>query len=492
MTPLDRQIRRSQHRLWLNRGIGNLSCVVGIVAAVFAVIVLVQRLFDLAIPLWWIGVGLSVSALLTAVVWTVLTREDAASAAAKLDEAAGLKERISSGHYCQGLDDPFAAAVVADAEDVGGSLCVRQHLRLRVPGSLALSTGSIVIAALMFLITPGLLKQAELDASEQDPVKLQQAKVAVKRKMEAIRRMAESSPAMEDFKDDLAGLDKHAGGTLDNPENIRHEAIKKIETLADAVKQKRRSDQYDSVKETRKAFRRLKVPRSSDAPTNKLTKALARGDFKSAKEEIKALQEQLATLKTKQDQEMAARISKQLDDLSKQLEKLAANDNLAKKLEQAGIKKKDIERMLENLSKKDLDQLRNQLEKKGFTQKQIDKLAKQLQQQQRAGSVAKKLSKSLKQGALCKNSGQVGEAIAGLSQAAQQLSDLEVLEQEMSQLDSTLQALQDAKNDLDKPCPNCGGAGKGCARCQGSGTKGPGMGRRMGQGRGGLAPEQQT
>ena len=125
MTPLDRQIRRSQHRPCWNRGIGNLSCVVGIVAAVFAVIVLVQRLFDLAIPLWWIGVGLSVSALLTAVVWTVLTREDAASAAAKLDEAAGLKERISSGHYCQGLDDPFAAAVVADAEDVGGSLCVR-------------------------------------------------------------------------------------------------------------------------------------------------------------------------------------------------------------------------------------------------------------------------------------------------------------------------------------------------------------------------------
>ena len=105
------------------------------------------------------------------------------------------------------------------------------------------------------------------------------------------------------------------------------------------MKQRRRSGNYESVNEMRKMLRGLKVPKSSDAPTRKLSRALAQGDFKTARAEVQALREQLATLKSDKDKEMAAKLSKQLDDLAKQLDKLSKNEKLAQKLAQAGVKK---------------------------------------------------------------------------------------------------------------------------------------------------------
>lgn len=498
MTMLDRQIRRTQHRLWTNRFFGYLSFSLCIAAGVFGLVVLIQRLFDLPVPLMWVGVGGGVAALLASTIALSIKREDPAVAAARLDQAAGLKERISSGQYCHDVDDPFAAAVVADAERIGGSLSVRQHIRFEMPKTLAMSAIAMVAAAGMFLITPGLLKPEETKQSEERVVEARQAKIAVKRKLDSLRKMVEDVPVLDDFKDDLNNLDKRSGAALQRPEDVRHEAVKRIDKLADAVKQKRQSAKYDAVSETRKMLRRLKVPKSSDAPTQKLAKALSKGDFKSAKEEINAIKEALATLKTEQDKEMVEKLSKKLEELAKQIEKVAEDKNLAQKLEQAGIKKEDIERLTENLKKKDLDQLKKQLEEKGFSQQQINSIAKQLQKRQKAGSTGKQLAKSLQQGAQCKNPGQMGEAMAGLSQAADQLSSLEALEQEMNQLDSTMSELNSAKNDLDKPCPSCNGTGmaggKKCGTCGGSGSKpgNSGMGRKMGKGRGGLAPEQQT
>ncbi len=158
MTQLERQVRTAQHRLWLNRWFHALACLVALTAGVFAVVVLIQRLYDLQVPMFWIGACLATAALAGSVAWAFGTREDASFAAAKLDEAAGLRERLSSGQYCIGAEDPFATAVVADAERVSGSLSARKHIRLRMPKPLAWSAASIAAAAMMFLVSPGLLK----------------------------------------------------------------------------------------------------------------------------------------------------------------------------------------------------------------------------------------------------------------------------------------------------------------------------------------------
>ncbi len=490
MTHLEQQIRSAQHRLWLNRWLHNICLMLAIVSFAFALVVLVQRLFDIAMPMMWIGAGFGGTALLGSIIRTVLQRENSSVAAATLDDAAGLRERLSSGQYCVNNQDPFAQAVVMDAEKISSSISARQHIKLTTPNSLAMSAGSIVLAALMFLITPGLLKSTEATQSDQQSEILKQEKVAVKRKMQAVRELTETTPALEEFSDKIEGLNKKVGGNLTKPGDLRHEAIKKIDSLTDAIKQKKQSAQYEKMKAMRRMMRGLKTPQSANTPTQKLAKALSKADYKTAKEEIESIKEQLATLKAEDDKEMVNKLSNQLNQLAKQLEKLASNEKMKKKLQQAGLKKEDIDRLLENLTKKDLDQLKKQLAEKGMDQKKIEKLAKQLQQQKQAGGMAKQMAQAMKQGAKSAQAGQMSDAGEALSMAGGQLSELEQLQQEMAQMESSLNSLQNTKNDLSKSCGQCKGTGqkggKSCSACKGSG-----MGKK-GQGRGGLAPEQLT
>lgn len=491
MTHLDRQIRTAQHRLWFNRWLSDISFLLVVTATIFALVVLVQRLFDFTLPLFWIGSGLGIVALLASIILTLNQRENASTAAAALDEAAGLRERLSTGQFCSEDKDPFARAVVADAEHVSSSISARQHIRFTTPKTLAMSVGSVILAAMMFFISPGLLKSTQATQAKQQTDDIKIEKVAVKRKMQAIRQMAETTPALDEFQDKIDALNNKIGGSLTRPGDLRHEAVKKIDSLTDAIKQKQKSAPYEKMKDMRKMLRGLKTSKSAVSPTEKLAKALSNADYKTAREEILAIKEQLATLKTSQDKEMVHQLSKQLEQLARQLKKLAKNDQLVKKLQQAGIKKEDLDRLLENLSKKDLDQLKKQLKKKGLSQKKIEKIAKQLQQRKQSGGMANKIANAMKQSAQSAQAGQIGDAQSALSIADGQLSELEQLEQEMSQLETSLSSLQNAKNDLSKPCGSCKGTGKvgnkSCGRCQGSG----GMGK-LGQGRGGLAPEQQT
>ena len=492
MTSLQHQIRRAQHRLWLNRWFHQVSCCVAIGAVVFAAVVLVQRLFDIPLPLFGIGIALGFGAVIASVIWVAATRDDAVCAAAMLDQAAGLRERISSGHLCSDSEDPFAKAVVADADRVSAAITVKRHIRLKAPRPLPWTTGAVVLAAMMFLITPGLLTPSEATQENLQSELVEQTRAVVKRKLDAVRKLAEDNSALGDLQDELSQLEKQSGGMLRRPNDIRHEAVKKIDRLADAVKKKRDSRKYDKISAARKMMRRLDVPRSSSEPTQKLSKALQQGDFKTAKEELKTLQEQLATLKSDEDKELVVKLSKQLDELSKKLEKMSVDKKLAQQLEQAGIKKEDLDRMLANLKKKDLDQLKQQLQQKGMNQQQIDKLTKQLQTQQQGCKCAKQMAKGMRKAAQAAAAGQMGDAAGGLAQAGQQLSELEQLEQEMNQLDSTMADLQDARNDLDNPCPSCKGTGmvggRPCGQC---GRRGAGMGK-LGRGRGGLAPEAET
>ncbi len=492
MTHFEQQIRRAQHRLWMNRWLNRVSWSIAVAATALAAVVMVQRLYDYAIPLAGVSLGLLGAAILASIVWCIAGRESAELAAARLDEAAGLRERISSGRYCSDSDDPFARAVLADADRVSANLSVRQHIRLTVPQPLGFCAGALVLMGLMFLIPVGVLADDGQDLSQQQSLELQRTKIAVKKRLDDVIKLAQTNPALEDLKVELDKMREEPSAELQRPDVIRHEALKKIDKLADAVNKKRTDPKYESVNEFRKMMRGLQMPKQSDSPAQKVTKALAQGDFKTAREEIKALQEQLATLKSDQDKELVEKLSKQLSELSKQLQKVAMDKQLMQKLQQAGIKKEDLERMLENLSKKDLDQVKKALEQKGMSQQQIDKLVKQMQQKQMAGSTAKQLSKAMQQASQCNNPGQMGDAIAGLSQAADQMTELEMLEAEMSQLDATMASLDDAKDGL-SPCSTCNGTGM-CngGSCPGCGGSGSGMGRNPGQGRGGLAPERKT
>src|SRR5690606_14211812 len=96
------------------------------------------------------ALGLTGAALIVSVVWSLLIRDRFMTAAVKLDVAAGLRERLSTGLYCEKLNDPFAHAVVADAHKAVATIRVSQHLPVEVPRSASWAGGSMLAALLFF------------------------------------------------------------------------------------------------------------------------------------------------------------------------------------------------------------------------------------------------------------------------------------------------------------------------------------------------------
>lgn len=497
MTQLDHRVHQAQRRLWLNRWLAAACWCIAGAAGLLALVILVARSFDLAARLDIVALGLAGAAGLASLIWLAATREDTRTAAARLDAAAGLRERISSGLYCRTESDEFAQAVVNDAERISGLVTVRQYIRLATPRGLGYALVAALVCGLTFLTPRGWALRPEEKLAEQQVVQAQQTALVVKNRLDSLVQAAQNNDALKDLDADLKKVAEPLSAKLERPADIRYESVQKLDNLANAVKEKRNAKDYENVTEMQRMLRGLNVPEDPMAASQKLTKALAQGDFKTAREEMQAMKETLATLKSEEDKEAAEKLIKQLDQLGKQIEQLAKNEQLQKKLEQAGVKKEDAERMVENLKKEDLEQLQKQLAEQGMNQQQVEQLAKQLQQNQGMQSAAKQLAQSMQQGGMAQGAGQVGEAMEGLSQASDQLSELEQLQQEMNQLDSMLADIDSAKNDLGNPCSSCGGTGqKGgqqCGSCQGAGSQpGSGMGKNLAQGRGGLAPIDQT
>ncbi len=481
MTALEKQVVRAQRRLWLNRWLDRICWSLAGGAIVFGFIVLMQRLFSLSIPLLPVFGGVACLAFVTSVIWTWIERESRYLAAAALDEAAGLRERISSGLYCSDDSDPFARAVVYDAERIGNSITVNRHLRLGVPKPAGYAGVAMVVAALMLLVPKGYLASSQADQPVVDATQVEETRVVVKRQVEQARKMIQKNKALKEFEEEIEALDKSLSrGDLKRPEDLTHEGLKGLDRLEDALKKKREDNKYDALKETKKRMRSLQAPRDNDAPTKKLSHALSQGDFKTAKEELQKLKEQLATLKQEKDQEFVNKLSKELDKLSEQLKQAGSEQELRKEMEKAGLNEQEQDRMLENLKKKDLNQVQKQLQQKGMNQQQAQQVAKQLQQKQQACSSCKSLSKSMQQASKCNQQGQQGDSINGMSQAQQQLSEMEQIQEEMKQIESAMSGVQQAKSDINQQCPNGSQSGQGQNQCSGNKPCQSGQGQQAG------------
>ncbi len=492
MTQVEHQIRATQRRLLYNAWFNQLCWSLAGAGGAMAGVTLADRFFGLELPLGIIGAGLGIAAIFTGSIWAWCLRASRETAAQYLDDAADLRERMSSSLHCQQADvqseEPFAQAVVTDAERVSQRVSVRLFVPLKTPFSLVYSGMAITTALLLLLLPSGLLVSETSQAIAREDQTVRRTKAVVEKRMQQIKKIAQTNPALKDLMQKLEENDRATQAPLQKPAAVRHDAVKKIDKLSDQLRERQKSEQFDKLKQFKKMLRGIKAPGKNKTSVDKLTKALASGDFKSAQEQVKELKEKLATLKDPKDAEKLQAMQKQLSKLSKQLDKVAQNKKLQQKLEQAGIKKEDVERMLQKLTKKDLEQIRKQLEKNGMSQKDIDKLAKQMQQQQQAGELAKKMAQAMQQASDKAALGEMGEAVSQMEMAGDQLSEMEMLEQEMSQIDAMVAEAQSAANELSGQGSGDSGDGNGQGDSEGQG----GMGTKPGKGRGGRADEQQT
>ncbi|MCZ6684308.1 MAG: hypothetical protein O7B26_14090 [Planctomycetota bacterium] len=494
MSNIDRQVRQAQRRLWFNRWLRQWGWALMFATIAWMLTVITDRLFALGLPLGWLALAGLAASLVGSFVWLALTREPTETAAAALDTAAGLRERVSTGLHCAESGDPFAQAVMADAEKSVAGLSARRFIPIRWSGSLSISGIALAVAAISLLLPVfDILNKNEAQAkAQQVRERRERVRVVVEKPAKTIEDILEKNPDL-DVSDDLKNFDDQLRRMDDmDPGAIRREAIKKLDTLEDALKKKADSNRFQDLNETKKRLAKIGASPDPKSEVGRLLDAMASNDFQEAQKAIEKLKEELAKRSRDPQADLGKlqEMQKQLEQLSQKMKEAAEDKRSERELKNAGLTPEQAKRVLEALAKKDPKQLEKmakelaeRLKDKGMTEEQMKKMLEKMQQRQKACKQCKKMGDKMGGAAEKMKQGDMESASMELGEAGDMLNEMEQMEQALNELESQMAELNDARDELgddDKDsgdCKKCDGTGfrKDGAPCPDCNRRGPGM-----------------
>lgn len=426
LPPLHRQVGRVYRRLLIQTLANTLFMSLGVALLLATGWFLLQPLMLAEPAAWlrWMVAGSLVG--LAALVGLYLGFRKAPSrlvAALSLDREFGLKERVTTSLMLPAVQasTPVGQALLADTTERVKDLDVRSRFPFRLAWTSALvPIGALALAIVAVFYQPSLNRPRVEDATVDLTQPLPNA-ADVEKKMKDLVKKPSEKPNPERLKpEDLqkleAELEKIANRPRENKEQVR-ERVKEMTALEEAMKsrEKEMAEKGRTLKEQLQRLDRMSASKDGDGPAKDMEKALSEGKLDKAREEIEKISKRL------QNQELTAKeqeqLRKQLENVQKKLERVAQQRDKEEQLKKANLDPQTLKRELDQL-KKDKEKLAD-----------LQNLADQLGQVQRA----------LKEGD-AKNAGE------SLSQAANQMKNMEGDEQDLQDLRDQLARLTDAKD----------------------------------------------
>lgn len=467
MDQLKKQVAKARRRMTVQRFLAALGWCWFVTLLAAAIAIGVQKWLLVSIEgtrwaTWWIA-GAVGAGLLLSVVWAWWTRYAELEAAMEIDRRFGLKERVSSSLALatEDVDTPAGQALVDDAQRRISRLEVDTRFPVRLGRWAWLPLVSFAAAfALCFLADPTQPKHGDANASTVKISKqINEATQALRKKLEERAQQA----GQKGLKDDENLLKKIEEGTREltkKDEADRHEALAKMNDLSKELEERREKlAQGEKLKDELAAMKNL-----PSGPADKLAKDMKDGDFGKALKELDKLKDQMA--QGKLDPKDQQKLAEQLDAMKDALQKAAdAHEKMKAELQ------KQIDKANKAGDQQAAKNLQNQLNKLQAQQPRMDKV--------------KDMANKLGQAAKDMKDGNMQEAQSGMNQLASDLAQMAQDEAEMQMLESTLDAIDDAKAAMN--CQNCGGAG--CEQCQ-KGMLGDTKGLGRQEGAEGERPEQ--
>jgi hypothetical protein len=479
MSPVDERVRQAQGRLNLNLFLDWLTRAVTVALAIWLLLLIAQRLLVFAaerpVLLTSAAVALAVG---LGVLFFGLVRHwiRRAQAALALDEAAHLKERLSTALSIRTDPHAFARAACEDAERTARGLRVTQLFPFRRPRTLPAGAAMAVVAALVWLFLPplNLLAKSEEAASEEQQVTAEQdrrEREAIEQRyneeIEKLKELQRQSPPLAGLELALDPLDLPPDAPQ-RPEDVRRDAMQKLDELADQLKEQRAAGNLAMLEELQRQLKGLEQLEGNDLAAQ-LSRALAQGDLGAARQQLEQLAKQLeaaAQSDDPQQRQLARELQEQLQELAQKLNQVADNKRLQKELEnKAGLNEEQAKKLLEQLQKPGADpqqiqqQLQQQLGDK-LSKEELERLAKKIAQNQQAQQQLKQLAQQLQkacqacEGAQAGQPGQQQALDAAMAGATDQLSDLEMAQQMMQDLQMRIAQLDQARDQIGRGAPN--------------------------------------
>ena len=425
MTEIQSLIRSATRRLTLARFLETLAGGAVIGLAMLMLWALATKAVPALASPWWIPASVTAGlVLLLALARALGPGRDPVSVAIAIDQRLGLDDRLSTAVQISDRDDPFAVAAIADAAaaaqrpDVRGR--VAQAFRPTPPRGWWVSPMLLLFVVGVWTIVP----QGDLFGSvpTQDDTVLAEANQQVESEVEELIAIIDEN---EMLATEMEGtLEEMLGGLEDGdkpeeartPEEVKREAIRQVTALQDRLQEILEGEDARMDATLRESLADLKNDGSGDADADELAEALAKGDFKQAKEAFERLEERMESGDMSPEEAEALK---------------AALEDLARQLEEAADKRKDLEDALKNAGlDPDLAKNPEALEQaiqnaSNLNESQKQALQEAAKAQQQASQAMQQMSQAMQQMAEGQSEGQ--------QQGQEMLSEMERMQQMLQQ-----------------------------------------------------------
>lgn len=468
MSQIRRVIAKAAMRLWLSDAMRIFAIV--LTAALLGVLItrLVQQVFGLIMPWREIAYAVAGGVVLVTLLWSYFARMTERQVAIELDERANLRESLSTALYVEksaNSNEPWSMAVLETARTAAATVKVGNAIPIQPPKTwpVPLATGAI-LAIVWFAVNPidVLGKHADRVAAAEKQQEVKEVKAQAEENRKLLEEKLAHAKAADLLKEQGDQTALEPGKEIEqDPDSLRRAEVRQLTGLTEKLEQLREGEKAQQLDAMKEAMRQLRQP--GPGPMEELARSLARGDFNKANEELRQLEEKLGDGSLSQEQKDA--LKQQMENLAKQMQKVAdQQQELAQKMEQQGLDKKTAQELAQKAMqnpedlKKALEQLQNMSEEQKEALKKMAESAGQCSQQcQNMGEALSKMAQGMMQQGLSQ------DGMQGMEEMAQQLSEMEMLSEDMKNLDAALDEAQRQLADLGK----CLGGEEG--ECEGNG-----------------------
>jgi hypothetical protein len=472
MSRLDQHVLLVQNKLTLGKFLDALARAVAVFGVIVLIAIVIDRVFQVRLPrlsVWlWSGLG---SAAALAAAYAIWRRPGAHEAAVKIDERLNTRDKFATALHARGMNDEFAHAALLDAERTADNVSLHKRFPLSFPRAAYATVGVavLVLATLLWLPTFDLFgKEEQARRQAEQTAKVEQGKRQLK---DALAQVAAVPAALQkDEKIQLAkaNLELALKQGATDPARSQRTAAKALQDVNEAIKQQIKNNaKYAEAQNDAKMLRQLQVPKDETGPVADAQRAIAKGDFSDAVNELSKLGEKFDKM-DKAEQDKAAQ---QMKNLANQLQQMAQNpqvqQQLQQQMQQMGMNQQQMQQaqqlmqqaaqgnpqaqqQMQQMAQQMMKQMNNGQGPNPQQQQQIQQMMQQMQAQmnnqqqaQQMQQAAQQMAQAMQQAA--QQQGQQGQQNqqGGQQQAQQQMNQgAQQMQQQLQQMQAVAQDMQ--------------------------------------------------
>ena len=398
-------------------------------------------------------------AVISSLAFTWLKLPEEVGVAQEVDKRCNLKERLSTSLSLEGdlAKSEIARALIADTEKSTGQINLTREFPLKPTRLFCFPCLLVPCMFLLYLwMDPvGIAKAEPVSESKvEEKNQVNEAAKLLKRQIQQRKRNASEKGLLEAEK--LYGrLESKIDSVIKDPKMDQKQTMIAMNDLKKQLEQ--RSSQLSNPESFKKILAQMKGLQAGVG--KEMLDAMKKGDYKSAKERIDQLANQLQ--KEGLSEQEKASLKKELD---------ALGNALKKSSDAATQQKNQLERQLESAreagDQAEVARLQEQLQS-------LDAQERQMQSLREMSALMESASKSL-------DNDQLMDASASMEELAQRLDQMQKEASELKDLESTLGDIAQSKSAM--RCQAC--SGSGCSQCSGSSMSSGQMASRQANGSG--------